>query len=126
MRSGSPSALRTTCFSHTFSTNVFGLSISVLPVLRVLVSLSTIVDREPVIFVPTADPLETGLPEPEELRPKRRVSVGPHARERGGQILFRDPCLAYPPQPPLPVERFLLGCLAGDLIRVDEIAASGE
>src|ERR687897_3619447 len=47
MRSGSPSALRTTCFSHTFSTNVFGLSISVLPILRVLVSFPTIVDREP-------------------------------------------------------------------------------
>src|SRR5919109_3679463 len=60
MRSGSPSALRTTCFSHTFSTNVFGLSISVLPVLRVIVSLSTIVDREPVIFVSTPDTLETG------------------------------------------------------------------
>src|SRR5215218_8915141 len=98
MRSGSPSALLTTCFSHTFSTSVFGLSISVLPVLRDLVSLFTIVDREPVIFVSTAYPFEAGLPEPEELRPKGRVSVGPHARERGGQ----------------------------DLIRVDEIAASGE
>src|SRR5919107_3455263 len=126
MRSGSPSALLTTCFSHTFSTNVFGLSISVLPVLRDLVSLSTIVDREPVIFVSTPDPLETGLPEPEELRPKRRVSVGPHARERGGQIYLRDPCFAHPPQPPFPVEHLLLGRLAGDLIRVDEIAASGE
>src|SRR5215211_6473514 len=126
MRSGSPSALLTTCFSHTFSIKVFALSISVLPVFRVLVSLSTIVDREPVIFVSTPDPYETGLLEPEELRPKRRVSVGPHARERGGQILFRDPCLAHPPQPPLPIARFLLGRLAGDLIRVDEIAASGE
>src|SRR5215218_10849257 len=126
MRSGSPSALLTTCFSHTFSTKVFALSISVLPVFRVLVSLSTIVDREPVIFVSTPDPYETGLLEPEELRPKRRVSVGPHARERGGQIFIRDPCLAHPPQPPFPVERLLLGRLAGDLIRVDEIAARGE
>src|SRR5215210_5607990 len=126
MRSGSPSALLTTCFSHTFSANVFGLFISFLPVLRNLVSLSTIVDREPVIFISTADPLETGLPEPEELRPKRRVSVGPHTRERGGQVFLRDPCLAHPPQPPFPVERLLLGRLAGDLIRVDEIAASGE
>jgi hypothetical protein len=75
MRSGSPSALRTTCFSHTFSTNVLGLSIVVLPVLRVLVSLSTIVDREPVIFVSTADPLETGLPEPEELSPYRHADL---------------------------------------------------
>src|SRR5918993_4401063 len=126
MRSGSPSALLTTCFSHTFSTSVFGLSISVLPVLRDLVSLLTIVDREPVIFVSTADPFEAGLPKPEELRPKRRVSVGPHARERGGQVFLRDPCLAHPAQPPFPVERLLLRRLAGDLIRVDEIAASSE
>src|SRR5215216_1627919 len=126
MRSGSPSALLTTCFSHTFSIKVFALSISVLPVFRVLVSLSTIVDREPVIFVSTPDPYGTGLLEPEELRRKRRVSVGPHARERGGQIFIRDPCLAHPPQPPFPVERLLLGRLAGDLIRVDEIAACGE
>src|SRR5215210_2104331 len=126
MRSGSPSALLITCFSHTFSTNVFGLSISTLPVFRDLVSLSTIVDREPVIFVSTPDPFETGLPEPEELRPKRRVSVGPHARERGGQVFLRDPCLTHPVQPPFPVERLLLGRLAGDLIRVDEIAAPGE
>ena len=42
------------------------------------------------IFVSTPDPLETGLPEPEELRPKRRVSVGPHARERGGQIFLTN------------------------------------
>src|ERR671916_2001734 len=126
MRSGSPSALLTTCFSHTFSTSVFGLSISVLPVLLILVSLSTIVDREPVIFVSTPDPLETGLPEPEELRPECRVPVSPHARERGAQVFLRDPCLAHPFKPPFPVERLLLGRLAGDLIRVDEIATSSE
>src|SRR5215204_1099263 len=103
MRSGSPSALLTTCFSHTFSTNVFGLSISVLPVLRDLVSLSTIVDREPVIFVSTAFPSETVLPEPVELRPKLRFSVGLYARGRGGQVFLRHPCVAHPPQPPFPV-----------------------
>src|ERR671917_235509 len=108
MRSGSPSALRTTCFSHTFSTNVFGLSISVLPILRVLVSFPTIVDREPVIFVSTTDPLETGLPEPGQLRQSSRFPPAPQARGRAGHFLPQPPPPPPPPLPPFPVERLLL------------------